>query len=383
MLNNRKIKTFENLDEKYRESENKVAVLFKPENIFYLTGFWGEGISVVSEDEGKNSQTTNLLVPKLEYSRALNNSSECNVISSDRGTALINGLMSLIKDNDCVFSDNNDFDIITKMQAKIGNKNIIADNNLLYDTRQIKDKIEIENIIKASKIIDKLFEITKEELKENITEEHLQSILVFEAMKQGARFPPYIYTSNPLIIASGPNGSFPHAETSSKKIRSGEFIVIDITLSYNHYVSDATRTFAVGQVTEDMTETYQTVKIAQQNGIEYIKKTKDFKDIDFCCRDYINSKKMGEYFTHSTGHGIGLEVHEPPWIRPGVHSEIKESMTITVEPGIYIENRFGVRIEDSLLITKKKTEVGEEEEADNKPFDYINLHSFSKELLVL
>ncbi|MGN6622707.1 MAG: aminopeptidase P family N-terminal domain-containing protein, partial [Candidatus Nitrosocosmicus sp.] len=164
MLNNRKIKTFENLDEKYRESENKVAVLFKPENIFYLTGFWGEGISVVSEDEGKNSQTTNLLVPKLEYSRALNNSSECNVISSDRGTALINGLMSLIKDNDCVFSDNNDFDIITKMQAKIGNKNIIADNNLLYDTRQIKDKIEIENIKKASKIIDKLFEITKEEL---------------------------------------------------------------------------------------------------------------------------------------------------------------------------------------------------------------------------
>lgn len=381
MLNNRKIKTFESLDKKYRESKNKVAVLFKPENIFYLTGFWGEGISVISEDEGKNSQATNLLVPKLEYSRALDNSSECNVISSDRGTALINGLMSLIKDNDFVFSDNNDFDIISKMQSKVGNNNIIADNNLLYDTRQIKDKIEIENIKKASKIIDKLFEITKEELKENITEEHLQSILVFEAMKQGARFPPYVYTSNPLIIASGPNGSFPHAETSSKKIQSGEFIVIDITLSYNHYVSDATRTFAVGQVSEEMTETYQTVKIAQQNGIEYIKKTDDFMDIDFCCRDHINSKKMGEYFTHSTGHGIGLEVHEPPWIRPGVHSKIKESMTITVEPGIYIENRFGVRIEDSLLITKKKTEVGEE--ADNKPFDYINLHSSSKELLVL
>ena len=381
MLNNRKIKTFETLDKKYRESENKVVVLFKPENIFYLTGFWGEGISVISEDEGKNSQTTNLLVPKLEYSRALNNSSECNVISSDRGTALINGFMTLIKDNDFVFLDNNDFDIISKMQSKIGNKNIIADNNLLYDTRQIKDKIEIENIKKASKIIDKLFEITKEELKENITEEHLQSILVFEAMKQGARFPPYIYTSNPLIIASGPNGSFPHAETSSKKIQSGEFIVIDITLCYNHYVSDATRTFAVGQVSKEMTETYQTVKIAQQNGIEYIKKTNDFMDIDFCCRDYINSKKMGEYFTHSTGHGIGLEVHEPPWIRPDVHSKIKESMTITVEPGIYIENRFGVRIEDSLLITKKKREV--EEEADNKPFDYINLHSFSKELLVL
>jgi Xaa-Pro dipeptidase len=88
---------------------------------------------------------------------------------------------------------------------------------------------------------------------------------------------------------------------------------------------------------------------------------------------------LGDYFTHSTGHGIGLEVHEPPWIRSNFNSKIKENMTVTIEPGIYIKNKFGVRIEDSLLITKKKKDI------DNNllGFDYQNFHSFSKELLVL
>lgn len=377
MLNNRKKKLFETLDKIHKETENKIAILFRPENIYYLTGFWGEGITVISQDERKNRHTK-LLVPKLEYTRAIRGSSECDIISSDRGTALINELMNLIKENDFVFLDSNDFDTISKIRSKVGNKNTISDNNLLYDIRQIKDKTEIDNIEKASKIIDKLFKISQNEIKENITEEQIQSILVYEAMSLGARFPSYLFTSNPLIIASGSNGSFPHAETSNKKIKSGEFIVIDLTLSYNHYVSDSTRTFAIGQISEEMKEIYQTVKIAQENGIEYINRTNDFEDIDFCCRNFIKTRKMGEHFTHSTGHGIGLEVHEPPWIRPNFSNKIKENMTITIEPGIYIENRLGVRIEDSLLITKKR-----DIENGKKGFDYINLHSFSKELVVI
>ena len=252
---------------------------------------------------------------------------------------------------------------------------MISDNNLLYNLREIKDTVEIDNIKKASKIIDKLFEIAIKEIKENTTEEQIQSILVYEAMKLGARFPSYQFTSNPLIVASGSNGSFPHAESSDKKIKSGELIVIDITLSFNHYVSDATRTFGLGKVTDEMEEIYETVKTSQENGIERIKKSCDFSDIDACCRNIIKNKKMGDQFIHSTGHGIGLEVHESPWIRPNFKSKIRENMTITIEPGIYIENRFGVRIEDSLLITKKRNR-------DNE-FDSINFHSFDKELLVL
>ncbi len=368
MHNNRKIKLFELLDSQGKK--NKLVILFKPENIFYLTNFWGEGITIVSH----KSQTI-LLVPKLEYSRAIKTSKECEVISSERGTSIINALMDLIYDNDIVFSDSNDFFIINKIQKKIGNKNLTIDNALLYNLREIKDCEEIKNIERASKIIDKLFEITIKELKENITEGQIQSILVYEAMKSGARFPSYPYTSNPLIVASGPNGSFPHSETSIKKIQSGELIVIDITLSFNHYVSDATRTFGLGKLTKEKFEIYETVKKSQENGIECIKSTNDFTDIDACCRNTIINKKMGEYFIHSTGHGIGLEIHEPPWIRPNFNSKIKENMTITIEPGIYIENKLGVRIEDSLLITKKKNK--------EDGFNFINFHSFSKELLVL
>ncbi|MER5174903.1 MAG: M24 family metallopeptidase [Candidatus Nitrosocosmicus sp.] len=374
----RRIKLFKLLNKQEEEEEeekrieNKLIVLFRPENTFYLTNFWGEGITIISEE---NIQTK-LVVPKLEYTRAINTSKECDVISSDRGITIINTLMNLIKEGDIVFSDSNDFDIINKIQKKIGNKNVVIDSKLLYSLREIKDTEEINNIKIASKTIDKLFEIALKEIKENmITEEQIQSILVYEAMKLGARFPSYPYTSNPLIVASGPNGSFPHAETSNKKIKSGELIVIDLTLSFNHYVSDATRTFGLGNITKEMKEVYETVKISQENGIEYIKKTSDFSDIDACCRNTITNKQWGEYFIHSTGHGIGLEVHEPPWIRPNFKNKIKENMTITIEPGIYIENKLGVRIEDSLLITKKGNRDDE--------FDSINFHSFSKELFVL
>jgi Xaa-Pro aminopeptidase/Xaa-Pro dipeptidase len=361
-----------------RRPDKKIAtLLFRPENIFYLTNFWGEGIAILSEEDG--GSPVRLVVPKLEYTRAVNTSRECDVISSERGSTLINTAISIVKDNDFVFSDSNDYEAINKIQMKTGNENMAIDSSLLYGLRQIKDTEEIENIKNASKIIDRLFETATKEIKENVSEEQIQAILVYEAMKLGARFPPYQYTTNPLIIASGPNGSFPHSETSSKKIRSGELIVIDLTLSFNHYVSDATRTFGIGKMTREMKKVYETVKASQEKGIEHINNTSDFGDIDACCRNAITEAKLGDYFTHSTGHGIGLEVHEPPWIRPNSNSKIRENMAITIEPGVYIENKLGVRIEDSLLITKKKGKAND----SNDGYAFENFHHFSKDLIIL
>ncbi len=170
----------------------------------------------------------------------------------------------------------------------------------------------------------------------------------------GAKFPSYQFTSNPLIIASGSQTSFPHAETSRRIIRKDEFIVIDITLSYDHYVSDATRTFGIGRISNKMKSVYDIVKVAQENGIRRLSETDNFALVDAACREIIQKEGFGEYFIHSTGHGIGLEVHESPWIRPKITSHIQENMTITIEPGIYLENKFGVRIEDSLCIGKRK-----------------------------
>ncbi|HEY0579708.1 MAG TPA: aminopeptidase P family N-terminal domain-containing protein, partial [Candidatus Nitrosocosmicus sp.] len=126
MQNNRKIKLFELLNKQRGKKkiikENKLVVLFKPENIFYLTNFWGEGIVIISQQ--KVEMHTKLVVPRLEYTRAINISKECEVISSDRGIALSNTLINLIKDGSLVFSDSNDFDIINKIQKKIGRKNV-------------------------------------------------------------------------------------------------------------------------------------------------------------------------------------------------------------------------------------------------------------------
>jgi Xaa-Pro aminopeptidase len=358
------------------------VLLFRPENIFYLTNFWGEGIAILSSDAGGGSPIK-LVVPKLEYTRATNTSRECDVIPSERGTTLINTAISMIKDNEFVFSDSNDFDAIIKIQAKTGKENMVIDSNLLYGLREIKEPEEIENIKKASKIIDKLFETATKEIKVNTSEEQIQAILVYEAMKLGARFPPYQYTTNPLIIASGPNGSFPHSETSNKKIKSGELIVIDLTLSFNHYVSDATRTFGIGEITGEMKKVYETVKASQEKGIEHISNTSDFGEIDACCRNAITEANFGDYFTHSTGHGIGLEVHEPPWIRPNSKIKFRENMAITIEPGIYIENKLGVRIEDSLLITKKRGKEKANDDSNGGGYSLANFHHFSKDLIIL
>ncbi|MFI5405606.1 MAG: M24 family metallopeptidase [Nitrososphaerales archaeon] len=361
-----------NTQKEKQKNTNKVAmILDKPEDIYYLTGFWGEGVLVMLETFSK------LIVPKLEYSRALSMSNDCDVISSERGKTLTDSLFNQLNENYVVFYSNNNHHIIKELGKKIGKRDLVVDYNPVEKLREIKDAQEIEKIRKASIIIDKLFEVATKEIKVNRSEEEIQAILVYEAMKMGAKFPFYQFTSNPLIIASGSQASFPHAETSRRIIRKDEFIVLDITLSYDHYVSDATRTFGIGRISNKMKSVYEIVKAAQENGIKRLLETDNFALVDAACRDTIQKEGYGEYFIHSTGHGIGLEVHESPWIRPKITSHIQENMTITVEPGIYLENKFGVRIEDSLWIVKRKNgKIGQ-------GFDSLNFNSFDKELIIL
>ncbi|TVP39639.1 M24 family metallopeptidase [Candidatus Nitrosocosmicus arcticus] len=358
--------------EKQENTNNMVMILDKPEDIFYFTGFWGEGILVIPE-----TLSTKLIVPKLEYTRALRRSQDCDVISSERGKTLTDSLLNQLNENNVVFYNNNNYHIIKELGKKISKRNLVVDYNPVEKLREIKDAQEIDKIKKASNMIDRLFGVAINEIKVNRSEEEIQAILVYEAMKMGAKFPFYQFTSNPLIIASGSQASFPHAETSKRTIENDEFIVLDITLSYDHYVSDATRTFGIGRISNKMKSVYDIVKAAQENGIRRLSETDNFAVVDAACRDTIQKEGFGEYFIHSTGHGVGLEVHELPWIRPKITSRIQENMTITIEPGIYLENKFGVRIEDSLCIVKRKNaKIGQD-------FDALNFHSFDKELIIL
>lgn len=377
--NSRKQRLFISIEKKLgkiKQHQRLIIVIDKPEDIFYYTGFWGEGIVIIDQD-----LNTKLIVPRLEHYRAQTTSRGCEVISSERGKVLTDSILKMIKSKTMICYGGNDYIIATTLTKHVGKQNFHIAEGLVQKIRQIKDKQEIEKIKTASKIIDRLFEIAQMEIKINRSEEEIQSTLVYEALRMGARFPKYQFTSNPLIVASGPNGSFPHAETSSRKIKNGELVVLDITLSYDHYVSDATRTFGVGNVPKKIRDVYYVVKDAQESAINRIKTTNNFADIDSECRRIIKKAGFGEFFIHSTGHGIGLEVHELPWIRSNMDSAIEENMTITIEPGIYVEKKYGIRIEDSLWITSGKSSNKKSETIDH--FDSFNFHNFDKGLIVI
>jgi Xaa-Pro aminopeptidase/Xaa-Pro dipeptidase len=236
-----------------------------------------------------------------------------------------------------------------------------------YNARIIKDKKEIKILKKASKIIDEMFSICSNKMKIGQKESELQTILMTYAMEQEMFDTGYKSTLNPLIIAGGPNGALPHAQVSQRKFKKGDLVVTDLTLRYKGYVSDATRTFALGKISSQANEAYEIVKESQKLGLKSVKPNIDCKDVDSTCRQYIEEKNFGQYFIHSTGHGIGLEVHEFPTISYRSNTKLKENMAITVEPGIYIENKFGIRIEDSLIVKDRP----------------IIMHKFTKDLLTI
>jgi len=334
-------------------------VTFEPENLFYMTGFWGEAIGLLE----KNGKTT-IIAPELEVGRAKGESQDCDVITAERGTGLISSLIEKIKKNQ-VCTDCQNYSIMMSLKKSI--PKIKSSTEPFYNSRIVKDEKEIQILKKASKIIDEMFDICSKKMKVGQKESELQTILMVYAMEQQMFDTGYKSTLNPLIIAGGPNGALPHAQVTQRKFKKGDLVVTDLTLRYMGYVSDATRTFAVGKISTQANEAYEIVKESQKLGLKAVKPNVNCKDVDSACRKYIEEKNYGQYFIHSTGHGIGLEVHELPTVSFRSETKLKENMAITVEPGIYIENKFGIRIEDSLIVK-------------NQP---VVMHKFTKDLVTI
>lgn len=347
-----------NLLKNCKEIDCDVLVVFEPENLFYLTGFWGEAIGIL--EAGK----TTIIAPKLEAERAKAESFDCTVVGSERGADLVSDLVARIKNKKAC----TDCQSYTTMQLlKKSLPKLKHSTSPFYDARIIKDSGEIAILKKASKIIDDMYELCTKKIKKGQKESELQSILMSYAMEHEMFATGYKSTLNPLIIAGGPNGALPHAQVTGRKFANGDLIVVDLTLRYKGYVSDGTRTFGLGKVSEKEKQVYEIVKESQKLGLQAVKPNASCKSVDDACRDYIKKHGYGKYFIHSTGHGIGLEVHELPNISYRSATNLKKNMAVTVEPGIYIPEKFGIRIEDSVIV-------------DDKP---ILLHKFTKELVVI
>ncbi|WP_284699719.1 M24 family metallopeptidase [Planococcus beigongshangi] len=224
-------------------------------------------------------------------------------------------------------------------------------SGIIEKIRMIKTPEEVEILKAAAKIADDAYEYICTFIKPGMTELEVSNELEFFMRKQGATS-----SSFDIIVASGFRSALPHGVASDKVIESGDFVTMDFGALYNGYISDITRTVAVGEPSEKLKEIYQVVLEAQEMGVEKIGPGMTGFDADAIGRDHIKSKGYGDAFGHSTGHGIGLEVHEGPGLSFKSQVVLEPGMAVTVEPGIYLPGIGGVRIEDDILITESGNE---------------------------
>ena len=209
-----------------------------------------------------------------------------------------------------------------------------------------KNKIEIQKLKKAADIASETINWIKKQAIIGKTEIEVARMISIHMLELGAS-----NNSFDPIVASGKNGAIPHHSPSSKIIESNELITIDIGCVYDGYCSDITRTFATGKnIDKKLLEIYNIVLESQNKGINQAKLGMLGKEIDDICRQYIKNNNYGKYFTHSTGHGVGMEVHELPNISPNSLTPVEPNHVFTIEPGIYIKDLGGVRIEDTIYI---------------------------------
>ena len=252
---------------------------------------------------------------------------------------------------------------LARLEAAVGEDvDLVPAGDLVERLRAVKEPEEIERMAAASELADGVFQWTIERGLAGHTERDVARACEARIRELGAEpsFPP--------IIAAGENGALPHAEPGNRKIGPGELVVFDMGAELDGYCSDGTRTFATGDPGEEAREVYDLVLAAQLAALAAIRVGASGKEVDAVAREMIAEAGHGDHFGHGLGHGVGLEVHESPRLATTSDDELREGNVVTVEPGIYLPGRFGVRIEDLVVVTGD---------------GYRNLSGTSKELTVV
>jgi Xaa-Pro aminopeptidase len=217
--------------------------------------------------------------------------------------------------------------------------------NIVESVRTIKDQTEIAAIRAAARIATQALRRSLGQVKPGITESELAGTLDFEIRRLGAR------NSFETIVAFGPNASRPHHQPGRRKLKSNDSILIDFGAKYNGYCCDLTRCFVVGRRNHFYERVYNSVRQAQVAAVEMVKAGVDIKEVDKAARKVIEKAKLPVY-GHGTGHGLGLEIHEGPVVSREAKGKLDAGTVVTIEPGVYIPGKLGVRIEDDILVTE-------------------------------
>lgn len=237
---------------------------------------------------------------------------------------------------------------LINIEKLLRNYELVPLSNVTKEMRMRKDGEEIKLMKKAAQRADEVFyEIISRGLDGKSEKQvALEIEFLIREKGDGISFTP--------IVAAGENAANPHHTPSERKIRHGDLVVLDFGAKYRGYCSDITRTVAIGKINEKLREVYEVVREAQERAFQTVREGIRAKEVDSVAREYISSKGYGEYFIHRTGHGLGLDVHEEPYIGPKNERVLERGMTFTIEPGIYISQLGGVRIEDDVVVEGKK-----------------------------
>ena len=330
------------------QSENLDAIIITNlKNIYYLSAFWGTAGTILV------TQKAQYLLTDSRYSIAAHEATvDFEIVETREAFVEIAKLLKKEGVSQVGFEDGVTYAEFQTMQYQLAGLTLHATTSFIETQRQIKSPSEIATIKKACAISDQAFNDLLKFVEPGKTEIEIANFLDFKMRDLGASG-----ISFDTIVASGKRSALPHGRATHKPIEFGDTVTVDFGCYYDHYASDMTRTFFVGEVSPKMQEIYHVVQQAQQAVTNISAPGLTYADYDRAARDMIEAAGYGEAFSHGIGHGLGLDVHEIPYFSKTSQECLAEHMVITNEPGIYLENIGGVRIEDDLHITSQGVEV--------------------------
>lgn len=337
------------LQNKLRGERIDALLIMRPENRLYLTGFTGTtGVAVVTFDEI-------FFLTDFRYTeQARDQCKHCRVVEIKRSAneTLTEFLPRLgVKRLGCEgdFISYQQFNIL---REKLGTIELMPIYGMVEDLRQTKDGSEIDTVARAVELADNAFARILSFLRPGIAERDVALELEFFMRKNGAEKSAF-----EIIVASGKRGAMPHGVASEKRLQLGDMVTMDFGCVFNGYHSDITRTVVLGNPTRKQQEIYNIVLEAQLAGVKAVRAGVKACDVDRASRSIIQRYGYGDNFGHSTGHGLGLAIHENPRLAVNVDTVLVPGMVVTVEPGIYLPGWGGVRIEDSVVVEERGCRV--------------------------
>lgn len=336
-----------NIRKELKEEVKTGALLVtKPANVRYLSSFSSpaDGRVLITEDKA-------ILLTDGRYTAQAQAESVLEVIIFDKPDWKKFLVAELLQDNRIAFeADHLTYNQVEDFTSKLADKNRaapVATKDIVAKHRLYKSAKELDLISQAANIADSAFEHILNYLKVGISEAAIALELERFMIQEGAETKAF-----EIIVASGVRSGMPHGSASNKLIANGELVTLDFGAKVGGYFSDMTRTVAIGKINDELIDMYKAVLEAQEMALSTIKPGKTGKEVDSKSREVLKKFELEQYFPHGLGHGVGLEVHENPRMSRYVEDKLEAGMTVTVEPGVYIPNKAGVRIEDLVVITE-------------------------------